>query len=84
MHADKIVSLAPWKPFAICAFLALVKLSPTTPVVIHQLYVLALGLKLSYARWPAEIDQETWLKDAVIGVFPDTGDCSPSLVSLLL
>eukprot|EP00268_Persea_americana_P066481 TRINITY_DN9058_c0_g1_i4.p1 TRINITY_DN9058_c0_g1~~TRINITY_DN9058_c0_g1_i4.p1 ORF type:complete len:786 (+),score=184.10 TRINITY_DN9058_c0_g1_i4:280-2637(+) len=31
----------------------------------------------------ASINQslETWLKDAVIGVFPDTGDCSPSLAN---
>ena len=45
---------------------------------------LALRLKLSYARRPAEIYQETWLKDAVLCLFPDTRDCSPSLVSFLL
>lgn len=46
--------------------------------------VLPLSLKLSYARRPAEIYQETWLKDAVLCLFPDTRDCSPSLVSTVL
>ncbi|KAF8393918.1 hypothetical protein HHK36_020119 [Tetracentron sinense] len=30
---------------------------------------------------PAEIDQEMWLTDAVLSMFPDTQDCSPSLVN---
>ncbi|KAF6153297.1 hypothetical protein GIB67_003487 [Kingdonia uniflora] len=43
--------------------------------------ILALRLILSYARRPPEIDQEIWLKDAVLGLFPDTRNCSPNLAN---
>ncbi|KAF6153282.1 hypothetical protein GIB67_003472, partial [Kingdonia uniflora] len=32
-------------------------------------------------RRPPEIDQENWLKDAVLGLFPDTRNCSPNLAN---
>ncbi|KAK9117858.1 hypothetical protein Scep_015951 [Stephania cephalantha] len=32
-----------------------------------------------YHLGPAEIEQEIWLKDAVLGLFPDTRNCSPKL-----
>lgn len=32
----------------------------------------------------APLEQEMWLKDAVLAVFPDTRDCSPSLVRLII
>ena len=35
---------------------------------------------LSHVGLPAELDQEMWLKDAVLAVFPDSQDCPPSLV----
>lgn len=37
----------------------------------------------SHSGLPAEIEQELWLKEAVLTVFPDTRDCSPSLVRLV-
>ena len=37
-------------------------------------------LTLSHLRVHAELYQETWLKDAVLAVFSDTRDCSPSMV----
>lgn len=40
-------------------------------------------LTLSHVRMHGELDQETWLKDAVLSIFPDTRDCSPSLVRCL-
>ncbi|KAJ6976883.1 hypothetical protein NC653_028913 [Populus alba x Populus x berolinensis] len=38
-------------------------------------------LMLSHVRMPAELYQETWLKDSVLAIFSDTRDCTPSLVS---
>ncbi|PQP98994.1 plastid division protein CDP1 chloroplastic [Prunus yedoensis var. nudiflora] len=35
---------------------------------------------LSHVGLPAELDQEMWLKDAILAVFPDPRDCPPSLV----
>ncbi|KAK9110023.1 hypothetical protein Sjap_018083 [Stephania japonica] len=37
-----------------------------------------------YHLGPAEIEQEIWLKDAVLGLFPDTRDCSPKLANFFV
>ncbi|KAK9106318.1 hypothetical protein Syun_022329 [Stephania yunnanensis] len=37
-----------------------------------------------YHLGPAEIEQEIWLKDAVLGLFPDTRNCSPKLANFFI
>lgn len=48
--------------------------------LVLQIPCSSLSLILSYVRVPSSIDQEIWVKDAVLAVFPDTRECSPSLV----
>jgi hypothetical protein len=40
-------------------------------------------LMLSHVRMPAELYQETWLKDSVLAIFSDTRGCTPSLVRII-
>ncbi|KAF9667448.1 hypothetical protein SADUNF_Sadunf15G0024100 [Salix dunnii] len=42
---------------------------------------LKIPLLKTFLLMPAELCQETWLKDSVLVVFSDTRDCSPSLVN---
>jgi len=39
---------------------------------------------ISYIRPFAELVQETWLKDSVLALYPDTKDCSPALVGSVI
>lgn len=39
---------------------------------------------LSHSRLFVEIEQELWLKEAALSIFPDTRDCSPSLVRFVM
>lgn len=48
--------------------------------LVLQIPCSSLSLMLSYVRVPSSIDQEIWVKDAVLAVFPDTREFSPSLV----
>ena len=45
---------------------------------------LRIKFLISHIRPPAELDQEIWLKDVVLASFPDTRDCSPSLVRSII
>ncbi|OIW12002.1 hypothetical protein TanjilG_16113 [Lupinus angustifolius] len=42
---------------------------------------LNIEFAISDLRQLAELDQEMWLKDSVLALFPDTKDCSPALAN---
>lgn len=55
-------------------------LAPFTVLLSLQTLCLFSRGVLSHVGLPAELDQEMWLKEAVLAVFPDSRDCPPSLV----